>query len=102
MKWVGLVQVIQNDGVYHVLGENRGAHATVLAWCEDEADFDVVVANALTKDGLQLVDTEDVETCEERLHEFETDRKFRDAVAKLSESNPVVYMDFHTFPIQSH
>jgi len=97
-KWVGLVEVRQFNGV-KVLGENRGAHVTTLVFCSGKESYDLIVENALTENGLGLVMSEDVETCEERLRNFDACDEFKKAMDQVSKYNPVVFMDFHTFPL---
>jgi len=100
-KWVGLVEVRQQDGV-DLLGNNKGAHVTVVAWCEDETGYESVVGRALSDDGLEVIATEEVERCEHRYGTYEVDDRFRDAVDQVNPTNPVVFMDFHTFPLEEN
>ncbi len=100
-KWVGLVEVAQLGG-NDELGENRGANVTVIAYCEGKSDFEIVVERALCGIGLTLVESTDVETCEYRFSVYEVEQEFKDAVRQVSFQNPVVFMTFHTFPLQCH
>ena len=97
-KWVGLIEVKQLDGV-KMLGENRGAHVTAIAWCKDKADYEVMVENALADNGLKLIESEEIESIEERIKNYDVDDEFVDAVGQVSQQNPVVFMSFHTFPL---
>ena len=100
-KWVGLVEVQQLEGV-NWLGENRGAHVTVIAWCENESDYETVVECALNTDGLKMISTEKVEEYEEEFRNLEADESFIEAVAKVNPQNPVEFLTFHTFPLEFH
>ncbi|WP_010586466.1 hypothetical protein [Schlesneria paludicola] len=97
-KWVGLVQVEQDDGI-EILGIGRAAFVTTIAWCASELMFRSVVETALAATGLRLVDVEEVETCETRLRENSVPDAFIAAMSEVGAENPVVFLDFRTYPL---
>ena len=97
-KWVGLIRVVQVDGV-DVLGIDRGAFATTIAWCDSELMFRSIVESALAENGLRLVGLKDVDPCEERLRESTVPEDFMAAMAEVGPESPVVFLDFHTYPL---
>lgn len=98
-KWVGLIEVSQAKGV-ELLGVDRGAHVTALAWCIDESDYREKVSEVLLSDGLCLELAEEIETCDERLCKFDVSPDFIATMNQVGPENLVAFMEFHTFPIE--
>ncbi len=97
-KWVGLVEVEQEDGVT-LLGAGRGACVTTIAWCNNETEFEERVRAGLAELGLRWIEAEDVESCSDRLANFEVPDQFIDHLHAVGPELPVSFMDFHSFPI---
>lgn len=97
-KWVGLVEVVQKPGI-SILGLNRGAHVIVIAWCTGEGEYAKTVDQAMDDADLVVLSLEDVETCGQRADRCQLSKELLAAMDEVTSSTPVVFMDFHTFPI---
>jgi len=97
-KWVGLVEVSQKEGAA-ILGIDRGAHVTIIAWCRSEIEFRSTIQASLTELELEFVDAEEIETCDKRMREYSVSDEFVSRMSDVGPEIPVVFMEFHTFPL---
>jgi hypothetical protein len=97
-KWIGLVEVVQKPGI-SILGVDRGAHVVVIAWCAGEGEYAETVNVAMDDADLVVLSLEDVETCRQRADRCDLSAELLAAMDEVTSSTPVVFMDFHTFPI---
>lgn len=77
----------------------RGAHV-VVAWCAGEREYAKMVNAAMHDADLVVLSVEDVETCGQRADRCELSAELLAAMDEVTSSTPVVFMDFHTFPIE--
>lgn len=92
------MEVVQKPGI-SILGVDRGAHVVVIAWCAGEGEYAQTVHEAMDDADLVVFSLEDVETCGQRAERCELSAQLLAAMDEVTSSTPVVFMDFHTFPI---
>lgn len=92
------MEVVQKPGI-SILGVGRGAHVVVIAWCAGEGEYRKMVNAAMDNADLVVLSLENVEKCVQRADRCELSAELLAAMDEVTSSTPVVFMDFHTFPI---
>jgi hypothetical protein len=101
-KWIGLAEVLPNDGC-EALGSDRvGAIVNVVGFAADAREFAKVVESALADLNLRLLQLQDVEPYSARSTKHPVDPFLQAEARRVPGELRVAFGHFHTYPLEGN